>query len=318
MRTYQVRIAVLASIGLLATCLGSPRGTEVAAQAVDAGRGTVPSAVSPDRLRVTLLGTGGGPVVNLQQFGASTLVEAGGRRLLFDCGRGATLRLTEAGIPIGAISQLFLTHLHSDHVMQIPDLFLAGAIGTTGRQIPLEVWGPNGTREMMTAIEKAFSVDVRSRRPSEGFTVRSNDIQEGVIFDDDGLRVTAFLVNHAPFAPSFGYRVDFRGRSVALSGDTDVAESLIKTAAGVDVLIHEAAGGTGETASSALDAHTTADQVGQVFARVKPRVAVISHARNSEALIARARKHYSGPLYGPQDLLTIDIGEEIEVRRPKR
>jgi ribonuclease Z len=67
-----------------------------------------------------------------------------------------------------------------------------------------------------------------------------------------------------------------------------------------------------------LDAHTTAEQVGQVFAKVKPRVAVISHARNSEALLAQARKHYDGPLYGPEDLLVIDIAAEINVRRPNR
>src|SRR4051794_14390479 len=79
---------------------------------------TVPS----DSLKVILLGSGAGPRVSLQQYGASTLVEAGGQRFLFDCGRGATMRLAEAGVPIGAITRVFLTHLHSDHVIQLPDL----------------------------------------------------------------------------------------------------------------------------------------------------------------------------------------------------
>lgn len=83
----------------------------------------------PDIVRVTLLGTGVGPPVSLRQFGASTLVEAAGKRLLFDCGRGATIRLTQAGVPLGSVGRLFLTHLHSDHVVQIPDLFLAGWVG---------------------------------------------------------------------------------------------------------------------------------------------------------------------------------------------
>ena len=85
-----------------------------------------------DSLKVILLGTGVGPLVNLQQFGASTLVEAGGERFLFDCGRGATMRLTQVGVPIGSISRLFLTHLHSDHVIQIPDLLLTGWAGRSG------------------------------------------------------------------------------------------------------------------------------------------------------------------------------------------
>ena len=101
-------------------------------------------AVSPDVLKIVLLGTGVGPPVNLQQFGASTLVEAGSTRLLFDCGRGATLRLTQVGVPIGSISELFLTHLHSDHVVQIPDLLLTGWVGIGARTVPLEVWGPGG------------------------------------------------------------------------------------------------------------------------------------------------------------------------------
>ena len=83
------------------------------------------------------------------QFGASTLVEASGKRLLFDCGRGATIRLTQAGVALGSVGRLFLTHLHSDHVVQIPDLFLAGWVGVEGRKVPLEVWGPEGTGDMV-------------------------------------------------------------------------------------------------------------------------------------------------------------------------
>jgi ribonuclease Z len=278
---------------------------------------------------VTLLGTGVGPPVRPAQFGASTLVEAGGKRLLFDCGRGATIRLTQAGVPIGSVSRLFLTHLHSDHVVQIPDLLLSGWVGTAGRKVPLEVWGPDGTRDMMSALERAFAFDIHIRRdvdekfPAEGIRVRSHDIKEGVIFDEDGVKVTAFLVDHAPITPAFGYRIDYRGRSVALSGDTRVSENLVKFATGVDVLIHEAidpvaarAGSTDLAATELIIAHhTTAEQAGEVFARVKPRLAVYSHAPNTGAVIAQTRKNYSGPLQGAEDLLTIDVGEQITVRR---
>ena len=288
-----------------------------------------PQPVPPDGLRITLLGTGGGPLVNLRQFGASTLVEAGGKRLLFDCGRGATIRLVEAGIPIGAVGRLFLTHLHSDHVMQIPDLLLAGWVGSTGRRAPLEVWGPDGTRDMMSGLEKAFVFDIHMRRdvdekiPAAGITVQSHDISEGVVLDEDGVKVTAFLVDHRPVSPAFGYRVDYRGRSVALSGDTRVSDNLVKFATGVDVLIHEAVDPVVQRAASAnpamteriIDHHTTGEQAGQEFARVKPRLAVYSHAPDSEALIAQTRTHYSGPLQGPEDLLVIDVGDQINVRR---
>ena len=303
--------------------------TIASAQSSPLPSAAAPQPVPPDGLRITLLGTGGGPLVNLRQFGASTLVEAGGKRLLFDCGRGATIRLVEAGIPIGAVGRLFLTHLHSDHVMQIPDLLLAGWVGSTGRRAPLEVWGPDGTRDMMSGLEKAFVFDIHMRRdvdekiPAAGITVQSHDISEGVVLDEDGVKVTAFLVDHRPVSPAFGYRVDYHGRSVALSGDTRVSDNLVKFATGVDVLIHEAVDPAAQRAASAnpamteriIDHHTTGEQAGQEFARVKPRLAVYSHAPDSEALIAQTRTHYSGPLQGPEDLLVIDVGDQINVRR---
>ena len=135
-------------------------------------------------------------------------------------------------------------------------------------------------------------------------------------------KVTAFLVDHGPVTPAFGYRVDFHGRSVVLSGDTRPSDHLIAIAAGVDVLIHEAIDPVAMRNNSANPAlteriiahHTTGEQAGQIFGRVKPRLAVYSHAPNSEALIAQTRKNYDGPLQGAEDLLTIDVGEQISVR----
>jgi len=287
---------------------------------------------SRDTLRVILLGTGVGPRVDLQQFGPATLIEAGEDRLLFDCGRGATLRLAQAGIPTGSIRRLFLTHLHSDHVVQIPDLLLTGWVGG-GRTAPLEVWGPEGTRDLMTHLEQAFVSDIHMRRdvdekaPPQGIKVVSRDITEGLVLDQDGLKVTAFSVDHSPVAPALGYRVDYRGRSVVLSGDTRVSENLIGFARGVDVLLHETLDeGTvrgwfpndPSLAAAILAKHTTPEQAGAVFARVKPRLAVYTHAPSADRVIAETRKTYSGPLQGAEDMLAITIGETIDVRRLAR
>lgn len=293
------------------------------------GNATTQSAPSGS-LTVVLLGTGAGPPVNLQQFGASILVEAGGERLLFDCGRGATIRLTQAGVPIGSISRLFLTHLHSDHVIQIPDLLLTGWAGGR-RTIPLEVWGPDGTRDMTDHMQQAFAFDIHMRRdvdehlPASGIQVVSHDIKEGVVFDEQGVKVTAFLVDHGPVRPAFGYRIDYRGHSVALSGDTRVSENLIRFAHGVDVLIHEVIDPdalqnrpnhpSAATIAAIIGHHTTPEQAGEVFSRVAPRLAVYSHAPNTENVMTKTRKTYRGPLQGPEDLLTIVIGDKIEVRR---
>ena len=285
-------------------------------------------AKTSDNLKIVLLGTGVGPPVNLQQFGASTLIEAGSMRLLFDCGRGSTLRLAQMGVPLGSINRVFLTHLHSDHVVQLPDLLLTGWVGG-GRNVPLEVWGPEGTRDMLDHLQQAFAFDIHMRRdvdekaPGDGIQVMSHDVKEGVVFDQQGVKVTAFLVDHSPVAPAFGYRVDYRGHSAVLSGDTRVSENLIRHAQGVDVLVHEVLDedtvrgwfpNKPEAAAAILAKHTTPEQAGGVFARVKPRLAVYSHAPNVERVISQTRKTYAGPLQGAQDMLTIEVGEKIDVR----
>jgi ribonuclease Z len=291
--------------------------------------GVLVKATSPDNLRVVLLGTGVGPPVNLRQYGASTLVEAGDVRLLFDCGRGATIRLAQVGVTLGSVSRLFLTHLHSDHVIQIPDLFLTGWVGG-GRKVPLEVWGPQGTSDMMKHLQQAFAFDIHMRRdvdekvPGEGGKVVSRDIEQGVIFDQHGVKVTAFTVDHSPVTPAFGYRVDYRGRSVVLSGDTRVSENLIRFSQGADVLIHEVLDAESvrgwfpndpKMAEGILAKHTTPEQAGELFTRIKPRLAVYSHAPDAERVLTQTRKTYSGLLQGAEDLLTIDIGEKVEVHR---
>jgi ribonuclease Z len=293
---------------------------------------TATSRASSDApLRVILLGTGVGPPVSLSQFGPSTLVEAGQQRLLFDCGRGATIRLVQAGVPTQTVTKVFLTHLHSDHVVQLPDLFLTGWVpgGGVGRTTPLEVWGPDGTIDMMNGIEKAFAYDIHIRRDidekfsADGISVRSHDIKEGVIFDEGGVRVTAFLVDHGPVTPAFGYRVDYAGHSVVLSGDTRVSENLVRHAQGTDVLIHEAfdaetarARSTNLAVTNAIIAHhTTPEDAGRIFARVTPRLAVYSHAPATTAVIEQTRRTYAGPLQGAEDLLEISIGAEVVVRK---
>jgi ribonuclease Z len=303
------------------------------AQFLSPRSGDAAQSVPSDSIKVVLLGTGVGPPVNLQQFGPSTLIEAGGVRLLFDCGRGATIRLTQVGVPINSISRLFLTHLHSDHVIQIPDLLLTG--WPTGRKVPLEVWGPDGTRDMMDHIQQAFEFDIHMRRdvdekiPAEGIKVVSHDIKQGVVFNKEGVKVTAFLVDHGPVKPALGYRIDYGGHSVVLSGDTRVSENLVRFAKGVDVLVHEAVdadamrsrpmySATRELVEAIIAHHTTPEQAGEVFSRINPRLAVYSHAPNSESVITETRKTYAGPLQGAEDMLTIVIGEKIEVRHFSR
>ena len=268
-------------------------------------------------LEVTLLGTGT-PSPSVERFGPSILVKAGTEWFLFDCGRGATQRLFQVDVPVGEVNALFFTHLHSDHTVGFPDFWLRGwQVGQ--RRVPLEVWGPEGTAEMMEQLAGAFKVDIgfrlnSGRRSPEGALIQAHDITQGTVYENNGVRVTAFEVDHGYVKPSFGYRVDYGGRSVVLSGDTLPSENLVQFSMGVDLLIHEVRMGDTPTRI-----HTTPEQAGEIFTRANPQMAVYSHTStpvgNSSDLIAATRKTYDGPLEAGEDLMAIEVGEEIRIRR---
>lgn len=271
--------------------------------------------------RVTLLGTGT-PNPTIERFGPSTLVEAGSVRLLVDAGRGVVQRLHQLGR--GSSDVLFLTHLHSDHVVGIPDLLLTGWV-TEGRNTALHVYGPQGTAEMMSHLRQAFSFDIGFRvsddkRPALGSEVDAHEYKEGVVYEANGVRVTAFTVDHAPIEPAFGFRIDYAGHSAVISGDTRFSEHLIAMAAGADLLVHEVAGRQNPALTQANDSvlahHTTPDQAGTVFTRVHPKLAVYSHIVGNltdEQLIQRTRQTYAGPLVVGRDLMAFEIGEGVVV-----
>jgi ribonuclease Z len=323
------RLILSVSVACFAFMGARSHAAALLARSPSAG-GAEPS--SRDTLRVILLGTGAGPRVDLQQFGAATFGRGGRGTVLFDCGRGATLRLAQAGVPTGSIRRLFLTHLHSDHVIQIPDLLLTGWVGG-GRTVPLEVWGPEGTRDLMTHLEQAFAFDIHMRRdvdekaPAQGIQIVSRDITEGLVLDQDGLKVTAFLVDHAPVGPRarlsrrLSWPLDRALRRHPCLGEPDPIRTRYRRplhetldAGTVRALFPNDPG----LAAGILAKHTTPEQAGAVFARVKPRLAVYTHAPSADRVIAETRKTYSGPLQGAEDMLAITIGETIDVRRLAR
>jgi ribonuclease Z len=294
----------------------------------------VPASAQGQKFKVTLLGTGCPPPV-MNRFGPSTLVEAGDQKLLFDAGRGALQRLTKLNVQWKDVQGVFLTHLHSDHVVGFPDVWLTGWLLPPGRNVPLEVWGPRGTSRMMFHLRQAYEADIRFRTENEGGSpagvmIIAKDIGEGIIYDKGGVKVTAFEVDHSHVKPAFGYRIDYAGHSVVISGDTRVSENLIRHAKGVDVLVHEVfapetlkrLGVPAVPAQRIVGIHTTPEQAGQVFARTKPRLAVYSHIcppiAIEEELLQPTRKAYEGPLELGEDLMVIEVGEKIEVRRPAR
>jgi ribonuclease Z len=252
--------------------------------------GAAAAGVADGNFRVTLLGTGS-PSPRADRFGPSTLVEAGGRVLLFDAGRGVPIRMGQLGISLSKIDALFLTHYHSDHTSGIPDLWLTGWLPPPfGRRTePFRVIGPVGAKALMAGLEQAYAEDIKIREADEklppgGIAVETEEFtKDGVVYDKDGVRVTAFQVDHGELIkPAYGYRIDYQGHAVVISGDTRFNENVIKYATGVDLLIHEVA--VAKPALLEIPAfqrimahHTTAKETGIVFTRAHPKLAAYTH-----------------------------------------
>ena len=298
-------------------------------------------AIAQDIFRVTLIGTGT-PTPHPQRLGPATMVEVGNQMLLFDAGRGVPIRFSQLGIAMARIDTLFITHYHSDHVSGIPDLWLTGWLPAGGqRKQPFRVIGPTGAKALMTNLEKAYADDVRIRiadqdLPPAGATVVTEEFaSDGVVYERDGVRVRAFEVDHGDkIKPAYGYRIDYKGRSVLISGDTRFSENLIRNGMGVDLLVHAIAGSKPELLENIvirriLDHHTLPPEAATVFNRTKPKLAVYTHfvlqrtatviPPTVEEIVAETRKTYSGPLQAGEDLMSFDITESgVKVNTPPR
>ena len=191
-------------------------------------------------MNVVLLDTGS-PPPNPKRRGPSTLLSLGEERFLVDAGSGVGVQLVQAGVRPYVWPRLFITHHHSDHVIDVGHLLITRWI--VGQNAPLEVWGPAGTRRQIDKLLDYLHWDIEVRRAHmtdrKPPTVRVTEIEEGRVMEAGGVAVSAFLVEHDPVKPAFGYRFEGCGRSIVISGDTRPCENLMRWSRDVDCLVHE-------------------------------------------------------------------------------
>ena len=194
------------------------------------------------RMHVTLLGTGC-PQVHARRFGPASLVRHRERRFLIDCGSGVTQRLVGAGTTGAALDALLLTHLHSDHLVDLYQLIVSS--WHQGRERPQRIYGPRGAKAFAAATmaawqsERALRIEWERRPSTAALELEVAEFEEGLLCEADGLRISAFLVDHRPVEPAFGFLLETADCRVAFSGDTTVCDNLVRAAQGVDLLVHE-------------------------------------------------------------------------------
>lgn len=201
-----------------------------------------------ERFEIAFLGTGS-PLPSPDRCGAGQVVVAGTTQVLVDCGWGVARRLRPAGFYPGSIDIAMFTHMHTDHITDVPDFLFQRWTG--GATTPLRVFGPEGTQEMIDGFLLALRRDIGFRKAHHGDKLHPAGIKVEVteipataspepFLDLAGLRFESFEVDHFPVVPAFGYRAVFDGRTAVLSGDTSLCDTLLRASEGADMLVCEA------------------------------------------------------------------------------
>ncbi|MGH7581913.1 MAG: MBL fold metallo-hydrolase [Gemmatimonadales bacterium] len=273
-----------------------------------------------DSTVVVLLGTGM-PRPNPDASGPATAVVVGNRTFLFDAGSGVERQLAAAHLPINGVTALFITHLHTDHTIGLPDLIFTSWV--MGRRRPMPAFGPPGLKAMIEHIIAAWSEDIDIRtnglehEAPGGYRVVVHEIHPGVVYDSGNVRITAIPVLHGDWKYAFGYRIDTPDRSIVISGDTRPSPALERAAAGVDVLIHEvypASRVAPENRPGGADwpaylhsYHTSDVELGRIAAAAHPKLLVLTHivrmgATDSELIAGVRRGGFAGRVVVGHDL----------------
>jgi ribonuclease BN (tRNA processing enzyme) len=282
----------------------------------------------PDRL--VLLGSKGGPALRPGgPWPSSSLLEIGGRTIVVDCGLGVTRGLVDAGISLKALDLIFITHLHSDHVLELGPLIHTA--WTAGLATPISVFGPPGTGHYWRRFCQAMEFDIEIRivdegRPDIRELVSIDEFGEGQVVEQGGLKVTALRVDHPPVTDCFALRVEHGGKNVVFSADTAFFPPLADFAKGADLLVHEAmlqegierlvarTGNGARLKEHLLASHSFAEEAGRIASDAGVKRLVLNHlipADDPEIgeadWLAAVRNTWAGDLTIARDGLVVEL-----------
>ena len=298
---------------------------------ISAGAGLIaagPARAAPAKSRLVLLGTAGGPTPKPTRSGPAQAIVIGGDTYVIDCGDGVARQMVLAGIPLGSIRKVFLTHHHSDHNADYGNLLLLAWSATLASRV--DTYGPPPLVEMTRLFLQLNAYDIRTRvadegRPPLGGLIRAHELTAtGLVMQDANVKVRCALVDHPPVTPALAYRFDCPDRSIVFSGDTRPSAALETLARGADVLVHEVmylpalerliASEPNATTlrEHLLASHTSIEDAGRVATRAGVKTLVLSHfipgglpAIPDDVWRDAVRPHFAGEVIVGRDLMEI-------------
>ncbi|MBN2334860.1 MBL fold metallo-hydrolase [Candidatus Bathyarchaeota archaeon] len=282
-------------------------------------------------MRVVLLGTGG-PRPDPTRMGPSTLVSVGDDNILVDAGRGVAARLAQVGVPITEVGHIFITHLHFDHTGGLADTLFAA--WNKGRNRVINVYGPKGTRHMVTHLLEAYSADIWYRLAETALTteklmdirdmVEVTEMQPGTVYDAGEWRVTAAHVDHGHGLgltrdewQCLGYRVEAEGKAVAISGDAVHSKSLVELSRDADLLVmccYLAGEEIDNHDLRLISRHVLASsmEAGKIASEAGVKSLVLTHIREKprrllDGMVSDIKRDYDGVIHVGEDLMEFNL-----------
>lgn len=359
-RRLLATVGIIVGCGLVLTAAAAVFRPQIGARILQevaqrqAGRDIV--ADLPPGLHLALCGTGS-PLPDPSRAGPCNAVIAGGKVFLVDVGEGASANLARMGIPAGRIEAIFLTHFHSDHIDGLGSILMQRWIGG-GHDTPTPVHAPEGVESVVAGFNAAYALDDSYRTSHHGgviapaggaggravpFAAAEAAAPDGVVvYQSDGLTVRAFTVDHGPVKPSVGYRFDYQGRSLVISGDTVRSAHLIRNARGADILVHDAlqprllklvtagldarhADNLAQVTRDIVDYHATPEQAAETAQAAGVRELVLSHVVPPQpmrygyaAFMGDAARRFDGPVIVGEDGMMFSLPPQSTDIKPSR
>ncbi len=279
-------------------------------------------AKASDVFNMTFLGTGT-PRPNIEKLGPSLLIQNQNQQILIDIGRGTSLRLSQIGNDYSNIKEIYISHFHFDHIIGLADFWLTSNLWQ--KKLDTFVYGPTGVNAFCNNIMETYRMDLKYRYKNKKYSklICSSFKNKKSTYDDEKISIHSFTNDHGHIDNSYGFKIKFKGKNIVYSGDTTISENVINNAKDADILIHEIFASSKKIIKNnkklreVASTHTTIDQMISVLKQTNPKLTILTHALlfgvNENDVLKVIKENYNGNVIFAKDLMSIDIGKEINI-----